>query len=111
MKRLKSALISMPWDDFQRPSLSIGCLSAYARSKGYDVEAFHFNLEAAANLGLEAYDEILSQPYCGEVICASCLFHWNGTRILKAIDGWIADPEASARKALRAIRKIFRGYA
>jgi ribosomal peptide maturation radical SAM protein 1 len=109
MIQIRSAVISLPWDDYQRPSLPIGCLSAYAKEKGYSVEAFHLNLEAASLFGFDDYDCVINNHYSGEILCASILFPENRKKILAAVRGQIPSPDSLAARIHRALRKSYRG--
>ncbi|MFJ3669384.1 RiPP maturation radical SAM C-methyltransferase [Streptomyces sp. NPDC090106] len=48
-------LVSMPFMDDRRPSLSLGLLAAGARARGFDVGLLHANLDFAARLGVDLY--------------------------------------------------------
>lgn len=56
------ALICMPFQQVELPSLALATLSRILRDEGHHVDVLHLNLEFAARIGLGPYEEILSYP-------------------------------------------------
>ena len=50
------ALICMPFASGQRPSIQIGLITAVAEQAGFEVDAYHFNLDLAAQLSPALYE-------------------------------------------------------
>jgi ribosomal peptide maturation radical SAM protein 1 len=50
------ALVCMPFASGQRPSIQIGLITAVAEQAGFEVDAFHFNLDLAAQLSPALYE-------------------------------------------------------
>ncbi|MBU0727159.1 RiPP maturation radical SAM C-methyltransferase, partial [Patescibacteria group bacterium] len=85
-EKKRALLISPPWADYQRPSLAIGCLSAFANQHGHPIETHHLHLEIASILGLELYNQIVFQDkYLGDAISGSLLFRDN-IKFIKYVD-------------------------
>ncbi len=61
-----TALISMPFATLRRPSIQIGLLKAIGEQHGFDVEAFHLNLDFVSELGVPLY-EVLTE-YRGRML-------------------------------------------
>ena len=55
---LPVALVCMPFQSAQRPSIQVGLLASVARQAGFPVETFHLNLELAATLGTRVAEEV-----------------------------------------------------
>ncbi len=103
-----AALVSLPWEDYQHPSLSVGCLAAYARSKGCKVDAFHFHLDAASRFGFGRYEAVMDSPYSGEMLCAAILFPERRKRLLRAVAPSLTASASYATRIERTLRDIFR---
>jgi ribosomal peptide maturation radical SAM protein 1 len=57
-KRLRVALICMPFYGASRPSIQLGLLQAIGRAAGHLVDTFHLNLELAAELTPNIYEAL-----------------------------------------------------
>jgi ribosomal peptide maturation radical SAM protein 1 len=55
-------LVSMPWATVLRPSLSLGILSAIARSRGFPCEVMYANLLFSCLAGLQSYEYFADTP-------------------------------------------------
>ncbi len=51
-------LVSMPFFSVREPSLQLGLLAAIGRQRGFSVSTLHLNLEFAARVGLDLYEEL-----------------------------------------------------
>jgi ribosomal peptide maturation radical SAM protein 1 len=73
---VRIALVSMPWAIFNRPSIQLGALQSYLRDRepGIDVINYHPYLEAAKDIGLDAYRIISENLWAGEALYCSLLF-------------------------------------
>jgi ribosomal peptide maturation radical SAM protein 1 len=52
------ALVCMPFASADRPSIQLGLLGALAEAAGFTVDLLHFNLDLAAELGPELYEQL-----------------------------------------------------
>jgi ribosomal peptide maturation radical SAM protein 1 len=59
--RLPVLLVSMPFMEFDRPSIQLGLLKAIATAHGFPARTFHANLDFAARIGLETYRRLSEQ--------------------------------------------------
>ena len=59
-RRLRVALVCMPFSAADRPSIQIGLLAAIARQAGFEADTCHLNLELAARIP-DAYEGLV-QP-------------------------------------------------
>jgi len=107
MSKYRAILISLPWANYRTPSLPIGSLASYARKMGFNIEARHLHLDAAAVMGLKRYDDIIMAPQmASDAIGAALLFPKRRKKILKLTGEYIEAPGAQIehlRKALRAV--------
>ena len=55
------ALISMPFNSIQYPSIQVGLLSAAAENSGFQTDTFHLSMELAALITPEIYSKICVQ--------------------------------------------------
>ena len=58
LAELKVALVCMPFGSALRPSIQIALTTALAERAGCETDAFHFNLDLAAQLGPDLYEEM-----------------------------------------------------
>jgi ribosomal peptide maturation radical SAM protein 1 len=58
LTRPRIALVCMPFASAQRPSIQIGLITAIARRAGFEVDAFHFNLDLALELTPALYEPL-----------------------------------------------------
>jgi len=84
----KIILISTPWPLFSRPSIQLGALKAYLKTRDNDlqVEAHHVYLKLAQAIGYRLYHEISERTWLAESIYATLLFPERFTRIQKLFD-------------------------
>lgn len=73
---LHVALVAMPWQIFNRPSIQLATLKAYLRKNAdfIKVETFHPYLEVAHELGGDTYHWISQNVWVGEALYAAILF-------------------------------------
>jgi len=57
-KNFRIALICMPFASAKMPSIQIGLLTALAERSGFETDAFHFNLDLAAQLTPDFYERL-----------------------------------------------------
>ena len=102
-------LISAPWADFRGPSIAIGSLAAYAKARGFNVDAHHMHLLVAAEFGFMDYDRAaMSTPHClGEAMCAAELFPSRKDTIKKYV--WRYQPHLGKKFTTlkRSLRKAY----
>jgi len=104
---MKTVLISMPWADYQYPSIQIGQLAAFARGKGFQVDVLNLHLKMASAIGIDSYEKIfLSEKNIGEQISAFLLFPENKP-IPKSFQNKIANTGESIKCISDAIRNIY----
>ena len=60
-RRVRLALISMPFYTIERPSLQLALLKAIAEQRGFATSTFHFNLDFAVKIGQRTYDRLCDQ--------------------------------------------------
>ena len=106
---MRFLLLSLPWTDYQGPSLPIGSLAAYARSKGFDVDARHLHLEAAAQFGFNDFNRVTydAPAGVGEAICAALLFPREQKALLKSAAQYIPNAHLFAKRMLKTLRKLY----
>jgi ribosomal peptide maturation radical SAM protein 1 len=70
------ALISTPWPLYSRPSIQLGALKAYLKSRRPElkVDAHHFYLILAKSIGYRLYHDISERTWLAETIYAALLF-------------------------------------
>ncbi|MBW2516424.1 MAG: RiPP maturation radical SAM C-methyltransferase [Deltaproteobacteria bacterium] len=70
------ALISTPWPLFNRPSVQLGTLKAYLKTRMPDlqVDIFHFYLQLAEAIGYHLYHEISERTWLAESVYAALLY-------------------------------------
>jgi ribosomal peptide maturation radical SAM protein 1 len=57
-RRLRTALVNMPFVSTLRPSVQLGLLKAIGERRGYPIDTFHLNLDFCAQLGSRAYEAL-----------------------------------------------------
>jgi ribosomal peptide maturation radical SAM protein 1 len=57
-RRLRVALVNMPWARIHAPSIQCGLLQSITRRAGHECDSHYLNIEFAALLGATAYDAI-----------------------------------------------------
>ncbi len=75
-ERTRVALVSTPWPLFNRPSVQMGALKAYASQQipGLEVESHHFYLSVAYALGYDLYKSISERTWLSECCYAALLY-------------------------------------
>ncbi|QFY07785.1 RiPP maturation radical SAM protein 1 [Nonomuraea phyllanthi] len=58
-RRLRVALVNMPWSWTYMPSIQCGLLQSVVRKSGHDCDVLYLNLDLAAWLGDETYQQIV----------------------------------------------------
>ncbi|MBW2109608.1 MAG: RiPP maturation radical SAM C-methyltransferase, partial [Deltaproteobacteria bacterium] len=78
-------LVSMPWPLYDRPSIQLGTLKAYlaAQMPQVTVQAVHFYLKVAAEVGYDLYRAISKRTWLAESVYAALLFPQRRERIEK----------------------------
>ena len=89
MSKTRIALISPPWPLYNRPSIQLGALKAYlqANSPDVQVEASHFYLELARDIGYRLYQQISERTWIAESIYGSLLYPERSESIEKLFYG------------------------
>jgi ribosomal peptide maturation radical SAM protein 1 len=72
----KVVLVSAPWPLYSRPSIQIGTLKSYLKKKFPDlkVDAHHFYLTVAEDIGYRRYQAISERTWLAETIYAALLY-------------------------------------
>jgi len=108
---MRACLISLPWDYYQSPSISIGTLAGHLRQKGFHADALHLHLETAALFGPEIYDILAYKfPVIGEALCAAQLLPADRDRLLKYAGKTFADAEECTNLLTASLMRIFKSY-
>ncbi len=70
------ALISSPWPLFNRPSVQLGALKAFIKQDlpYREIDAHHFYLDVAANIGYDLYGRISERTWLAESLYAGLLY-------------------------------------
>jgi len=70
------ALVSPPWPLYTRPSIQLGTLKAFVRSRfpQVGVSAHHFYLQVAEAIGFRLYHSISERTWLAEAVYAALLF-------------------------------------
>jgi ribosomal peptide maturation radical SAM protein 1 len=97
----KMILVSTPWPMFNRPSIQLGALKAYLQGRFEDlkVNAHHFYLVLAVELGYDLYRSISKRTWLAECAYAALLYPDRVERIEK-----LFYRQASGRRILKKIR-------
>ena len=76
IRPLRVALVVMPFASTLAPSIQLGLLQQLAEDAGHRCESFHLNLELAAHLGFDAYEQLahLPLPLLGEWLFTTAAF-------------------------------------
>ncbi|MDO9567018.1 MAG: RiPP maturation radical SAM C-methyltransferase [Candidatus Desulfaltia sp.] len=69
-------LVSTPWPFYSRPSIQLGALKAYLKSRfpNLQIKALHLYLKVAERIGYKLYHEISERTWPAESIYAALLF-------------------------------------
>lgn len=69
-------LVSTPWPLYSRPSIQLGALKAYLKSRfpNLQIKALHLYLKVAERIGYKLYHEISERTWPAESIYAALLF-------------------------------------
>jgi len=70
------ALISTPWPLFNRPSIQLGTLKAYLKSRSPDlsITTYHFYLKFAERIGYPVYQKISERTWLAEPVYGALLY-------------------------------------
>ncbi len=76
-------LVSPPWPLYNRPSVQLGTLKAYLRTRipGLRVDALHMYLEVAREIGYPVYQALSERMWLAETVYAALLFPDRTPRI------------------------------
>ena len=79
------ALVSVPWPLYNRPSIQLGTLKAYLKSRypKLEVQAHHLYLKLAQVIGYETYNAISKRTWLAESIYGALLFPKRKDKIKK----------------------------
>ena len=55
---VRVALVCMPFASAQRPSIQIALMTAIAQREGFETDAFHFNIDLAAQISPDLYEHL-----------------------------------------------------
>src|SRR6266511_2481122 len=78
-RRLRVALVNMPWARVNAPSIQCGLLQAITRKAGHDCDSHYLNIEFAAFMGGTSYDKLavmdsLRLHFLGEWLFSNAAF-------------------------------------
>jgi ribosomal peptide maturation radical SAM protein 1 len=78
----KIALISTPWPLYSRPSIQLGTLKAFLKTRISDLQTdvFHFYLSLAQAIGYSLYHEISERTWLAESVYAALLYPQQAKR-------------------------------
>ncbi len=99
-------LIAPPWQLFNRPSIQLGTLKAFMRTRvpGLEVSTFHPYLSFAHSLGFRVYHAISQSSWASEAVGAALLHPENrdacGEIFCKALSGRRGEVFSSPRDAM-----------
>ncbi|WP_457572884.1 RiPP maturation radical SAM C-methyltransferase [Desulfolithobacter sp.] len=71
---MRVLLVSMPWAIFNRPSIQLGTLKSYLRSRNVHCVTSHPYLDVARIIGTEVYRIIAENSWAGEALYSGLLF-------------------------------------
>jgi len=107
---MKTLLVSLPWSDYQYPSIQIGLLAACARENGFDVDARHLHLEVAALFGVNDFNEIIcSRSFIKEPFFSILLFPEKKENILRYLKKYINNPQSYLKRLSNAVHEVYEG--
>lgn len=97
---VKIVLVSAPWPLYKRPSIQIGTLKSYLRSRFPDVtvDARHIYLEVAASVGYRNYQAISKRTWLAEAVYGALLYPGRCAAIEK-----LFRKQAARNPVLRAV--------
>lgn len=83
------ALVCMPFASAKIPSIQVGLMTAISEQAGFETDAYHFNLDLAAQLAPDLYEKLCEHRghMTGEWMFAKAAF---GTNAPKEADGFFA---------------------
>ncbi len=78
-------LISPPWPLYNRPSIQLGALKAYLKSRfpSLEIQACHAYLKVAEAVGFPVYQAVSARSWLAETVYAALLFPEKRSRALK----------------------------
>lgn len=81
-------LVSTPWPLYNRPSIQLGALKAYLKTRFPDlkVEALHLYLKVAERIGYKRYHAISERTWLAESVYGALLFPERKNKIEKIFD-------------------------
>ena len=105
---MKTLLLSLPWSEYQSPSMPIGHLAAYLKKRGYDVEASYPYVEAAAHIGFAEYSLVSqSHPNRAESVSAYALFKGVKPDISAYLKSSGINVSGASAKLKRSLKRIY----
>ncbi|HEX8346507.1 MAG TPA: RiPP maturation radical SAM C-methyltransferase [Actinoplanes sp.] len=75
-RRLRVALVNMPWARVNAPSIQCGLLQSIVRDAGHDCDTHYLNIEFAAFLGGQGYDRIANLDALRDYFLGEWLFSY-----------------------------------
>ena len=108
-QKKQTALVSVPWAIFNRPSIQLGTLKAHTeQSSEIEVVCFHPYLNVAKGIGVDGYQKIADSGWAGEALFSALLFPEMKESARKLFIKSIPDRKhlPSFEKLLETINKI-----
>ncbi|MFO7838989.1 MAG: RiPP maturation radical SAM C-methyltransferase [Desulfosalsimonadaceae bacterium] len=105
----KIMLLSAPWAAFSRPSIQLGALKAYLKSRFPDLVAVchHFYLQVAANVGYPEYKAIAEHMWPAECVYAAMLYPERTDQIAELFQsGADKNPELGRLDFARLVHRV-----
>ncbi|HET9895221.1 MAG TPA: RiPP maturation radical SAM C-methyltransferase [Streptosporangiaceae bacterium] len=90
-RRLRVALVNMPWARADAPSIQCGLLQSLTKAAGHDCDVWYVNLELAAKLGPEAYALLADAPQDRLNLIGEWLFSYAAFGEVTSAERYIAD--------------------
>lgn len=84
IKKRTALIASMPWPNFNMPSIQIGVLKSYIENSGHQCIGAHWFLDIYNHIGHDLYDMISSQELLGEVVYSYLYYSGNRDQVLKS---------------------------
>jgi ribosomal peptide maturation radical SAM protein 1 len=96
-RRLRVALVNMPWARVNAPSIQCGLLQAITRRAGHDCDTHYLNIEFASFLGGEGYEKIAMMDAMRDYFLGEWLFSYAAFGEVLPVSEYLATyPEVQA---------------
>jgi ribosomal peptide maturation radical SAM protein 1 len=106
-RKIRTLLVSPPWADYKNPNLSIGAIASYLRKYGFDAEALHMHIEAAAYFGLDDYEYISDPEKAGEALCAAMIFPQKKKALIRYFGKKADEAESYAKRTEKLFKTLY----